>query len=73
MKLVGLGFAVWAWIGGSWYFAVLGLVILEYGSLNEGVYKGRKDGKIQTVRKLDEWLGQRARGVDRGCVQIERR
>ena len=54
MKLVGLGFAVWAWIGGSWYFAVLGLVILEYGSLNEGVYKGRKDGKIQTVRKLDE-------------------
>ena len=54
MKLVGLGLAVWAWIGGGWYFAVLGTVIFEYGSLNEGVYKNRKDGKIQTVRKLDD-------------------
>ena len=54
MKLVGLCMLVWAWIGHGWYFGILGWVIFEYGSLNEGVVGGRKDGKIQTVRKLDE-------------------
>ena len=54
MRLVGLCLLVWAWIGGGWYFAVVGWIIFEYGSLNEGVVGGRKDGKIQTVRKLDE-------------------
>jgi len=54
MKLVGLAMAVWAWIGGGWYFGVIGLIIFEYGSLNEGVVGGRKDGKIQTVRKQDD-------------------
>lgn len=73
MRTIGLCMLVWAWIGGGWYFAVLGWIIFEYGSLNEGVYNGRKDGKIQTVRKLDERIGRRARGVDRGCVQVENR
>jgi hypothetical protein len=45
---------LWAWIGGGWYFAVLGWIIFEYGSLNEEVYNARKGGKIQTVRKLDD-------------------
>ena len=54
MRLVGLCMLVWAWIGHGWYFGILGWVIFEYGSLNEGVVGGRKDGKIQTVRKLDE-------------------
>ena len=54
MRLVGLCMLVWAWTGHGWYFGILGWAIFEYGSLNEGVLKGRKDGKIQTVRKLDE-------------------
>ena len=54
MRLVGLCMLVWAWMGHGWYFGILGWVIFEYGSLNEGVVGGRKDGKIQTVRKLDE-------------------
>lgn len=54
MKLVGLCMLVWAWIGHGWYWAILGLAIFEYGSLNEGVYNDRKGSKIQTVRKLDE-------------------
>ena len=54
MRLVGLCLLVWAWIGGGWYFAVVGWIIFEYGSLNEGVVGRRKDGKIQTVRKQDE-------------------
>ena len=35
-------------------FCSLGMIIFEYGSLNEGVVGGRKDGKIQTVRKQDD-------------------
>ena len=54
MRLVGLCMLVWAWMGHGWYFGILGWAIFEYGSLNEGVVGGRKDGKIQTVRKLDE-------------------
>lgn len=54
MRAIGLCLLVWAWIGHGWYFAVVGWIIFEYGSLNEGVYNARKDGKIQTVRKLDE-------------------
>lgn len=54
MKLVGLAMAAGAWIGGGWYFAVVGWIIFEYGSLNGGVVSGRKDGKIQTVRKQDD-------------------
>lgn len=54
MKAIGLCMLVWALIGGGWYFAVLGWIIFEYGSLNEGVYNARKDGKIQTVSKLEE-------------------
>ena len=54
MRAIVLCMLVWAWIGRGWYFAVLGWIFFEYGSLNKGVYKGRKDGKIQTVRKLDE-------------------
>lgn len=73
MKIVGICMLAGAWIGGGWYFAVVGWILFEYGSLNEGVYKGRKDGKIQTVRKLDERIGRRAKGVDRGGVQVENR
>lgn len=54
MKLVGLAMAAGAWIGGGWYFAVVGWIIFEYGSLNGGAVSGRKDGKIQTVRKQDD-------------------
>ena len=54
MRLVGLCMLVWAWMGHGWYFGILGWAIFEYGSLNEGVVGGRKDSKIQTVRKLDE-------------------
>lgn len=54
MKAIGLCMLVWAWIGEGWYFAVVGWIIFEYGSLNEGVVGGKKDGKIQTVRKQDE-------------------
>lgn len=54
MRTIGLCMLVWAWIGGGWYFGIIGWIIFEYGSLNEGVVGGRKDGKIQTVRKQDD-------------------
>ena len=54
MRAIGLCLLVWAWIGHGWYFAVVGWIIFEYGSLNEGVYNTRKDGKIQIVRKTNK-------------------